>query len=763
MFGKSTNFNSKFQFDLSQFTNNIGNAPGITRPNFGSLPPNSSQTNGNVHHPARDPNDHNMQEGSTLNGSPFVFKPFQFHKPDSLSKSANGNLQSSNQNASPPRDEYTAFALNPVSSQAVVFKAAKLPKEIGSHHTADTTLTFRDWSKVYHGRIAFYVSTAKTFEKLHSSDSNAHNGSTKRTINGNAKHHKHDALYKYAPEYTTKLLDYQKQLNHDVRKETDAERKTVKAFVAIYHLCEFLFFSKEKEAPIAKEMVEWLNLTDKTALLKYDTQLIIHRPDPSGHPEFWEFVYKSILRGETQVATTLFGHAIKTVTATSIKAINELISILNAMPELYRNYSTTAESKYVKKRSKWLKDIETFGESLQQNKQNDPSGLTAHMLTLLKMIAGDRNIILEHSSNRHELIVAILLYTCPTTSRHDLPDVVRIADQKFPASTTDASEEACRAFMLGEIYEGIVACASEDWWLVAHLTDLFEMAELLESRSNLGLMVDVNDMELREYFILNYAQSLFSHSTLWEHALFYLNTCPTQGWNWMSELVLRVPPSNDATVSRLLKCCQRFQLHDQYKVICRVAAKRNVATKNFTKAVKYYQKANDTGSVVEISDQILDSYLDCGQLISSHDLLEIKGQNTTVGGSFNFLLLYSQFREHLSSGSNQQASQLLLQLFTLPSSRKDLWPILFIDALPLFQDNSTFNQEDTFQLLHYLEQLCVFSRGSPVFFNSIPRYIQRMRSDSVSATEQDLADMVDTFYETVRFGLTRMLAHEFLT
>lgn len=91
----------------------------------------------------------------------------------------------------------------------------------------------------------------------------------------------------------------------------------MKAFVAIYHLCELLFFSKEKEAPIAKEMVEWLNLTDKSetqrhiecmsiwrtsintyfvlslaALLKYDTQLIIHRPDPSGHPEFWEFVYK---------------------------------------------------------------------------------------------------------------------------------------------------------------------------------------------------------------------------------------------------------------------------------------------------------------------------------------------------------------------------------------------------------------------------------------------------------------------------------------
>jgi hypothetical protein len=90
--------------------------------------------------------------------------------------------------------------------------------------------------------------------------------------------------------------------------------------------------------------------------------------------------------------------------------------------------------------------------------------------------------------------------------------------------------------MLDEIYEGIVVCSSEDWWLVAHLTDLMEMADLLETRSNLGLMVDETDVELREYFVLNYAQSLFSHSSLWEYALFYLSTCPTQGRPWMSEV-----------------------------------------------------------------------------------------------------------------------------------------------------------------------------------------------------------------------------------
>jgi hypothetical protein len=236
------------------------------------------------------------------------------------------------------------------------------------------------------------------------------------------------------------------------------------------------------------------------------------------------------------VVTTLFGHAIKSIPAPSIKIINELISILNSMPELYNHYSTSAESKYVKKRSKWLKDIEHFKNTLQEPAHNDQIGLYSHTLDTLNLISGDRDTILKHSNNRNDAIVATLLYSCPSTARQELPDVVRFVDQTYPVQPSDTSAVACRAFMLGDIYEGIVACASEDWWLVAHLTDLMEMVDLLETRSNLGLMVDENDVELREYFILNYAQSLFSHASLWENALFYLSTCPTQGRPWMSEV-----------------------------------------------------------------------------------------------------------------------------------------------------------------------------------------------------------------------------------
>lgn len=129
MFGKSKNFNSKFQFDLSQFTNNIGSSPGITRPNFGSLPPNPTQANGNQQ-PRRDAHEANSLDASNVDGTQFIFKPFQFHTPDSHVKSSNGISQAASRNPSRFKETFTAAALNPVSSQAVVFNAAKLPKEI---------------------------------------------------------------------------------------------------------------------------------------------------------------------------------------------------------------------------------------------------------------------------------------------------------------------------------------------------------------------------------------------------------------------------------------------------------------------------------------------------------------------------------------------------------------------------------------------------------------------------------------------------------
>jgi hypothetical protein len=46
----------------------------------------------------------------------------------------------------------------------------------------------------------------------------------------------------------------------------DPERKIIRTFVAIWHLCEILYFHKDKEAPMGKEFVEWLNLTDKCKL-----------------------------------------------------------------------------------------------------------------------------------------------------------------------------------------------------------------------------------------------------------------------------------------------------------------------------------------------------------------------------------------------------------------------------------------------------------------------------------------------------------------
>lgn len=124
MFGKSKNFNSKFQFDLSQFTNNAGGVPELPQPNFGaSVPTKVNGTNG------RDTNPSNLD--ANLNGTTFKFEPFQF-KPPQSSFAAPAETNTRSQQPTKPSETFVAAALNPVSSQAIVFSAAKLPKEIVS-------------------------------------------------------------------------------------------------------------------------------------------------------------------------------------------------------------------------------------------------------------------------------------------------------------------------------------------------------------------------------------------------------------------------------------------------------------------------------------------------------------------------------------------------------------------------------------------------------------------------------------------------------
>jgi hypothetical protein len=118
MFGKSKNFNSKFQFDLSQFTSNAGGIPELPQPNFGtSLPAKVNDTNSN-----------NMN--ANLNGTTFKFEPFQFKAPQSSFAVPAEHRTTRAQQPSKPNETFVAAALNPVSSQAIVFNAAKLPKEI---------------------------------------------------------------------------------------------------------------------------------------------------------------------------------------------------------------------------------------------------------------------------------------------------------------------------------------------------------------------------------------------------------------------------------------------------------------------------------------------------------------------------------------------------------------------------------------------------------------------------------------------------------
>jgi nuclear pore complex protein Nup85 len=81
------------------------------------------------------------------------------------------------------------------------------------------------------------------------------------------------------------------------------------------------------------------------------------------------------------------------------------------------------------------------------------------------------------------------------------------------------------ATIQGDIIELIKLSSASfgNWWFVSHLTDLLYHLGVLESSQI------KHGAQQREFLLLEYASSLFNHSSLWQLGVEYFAYCPSQG------------------------------------------------------------------------------------------------------------------------------------------------------------------------------------------------------------------------------------------
>ncbi|KAL6078727.1 Nucleoporin nup85 [Balamuthia mandrillaris] len=547
-------------------------------------------------------------------------------------------------------------------------------------------------------------------------------------------------------------------------EEYRAQTKLFRICELIWHLCEILFLASAPGTVVTAQLVDWLQTqTHYSVLDEAKTQgnsleqtitAITSRSRPEDHPLYWELITKLLLRGQVQEVRQLL--ACHSQSAKGRKAAlragklgkkphdsaNSLFYVidvlLKSMPRLYPGDSV---SDFFPNWKRWQEDCSNLLER-RADIQSDP-----HFTTLFNILSGNHDVLVAHSDNWLELLVAELLYCDPTVKNIDLRYVTERCVKHF--SQSQPIDEILLHIVNSEIYKAITTCSKilGSWWFVAHLTDILSHAGQIES---LPLSIGT---DLREHFLLEYSQELLSHSdTLWRITLDYLSFCPTLGRQHMEQLLERQQPTSDRKVWKLLSVCSQYHLYEQARTIQIAMGLKKYREGQYGACVQWLLRAKASVLLAQVANKLVEDYYH-GKIATVEDMNYILDNAGVTGGpssaAFSDKLAFlNKYRELDACWKNNDfgsAVRLTLELLTTETAPRRFWMSLLRDIIPLLECSrlptattggedegsatatTLFSIEETHQLMRCLEEINLSHKRQEYVGNVSEMEIQQMR------------------------------------
>lgn len=325
---------------------------------------------------------------------------------------------------------------------------------------------------------------------------------------------------------------------------------------------------------------------------------------------------------------------------------------------------------------------------------------------LCKILLGDEAALLEHKelmSNWYHFLVTRLLYSHPTVKPTDLQFYAQSSMDLFLSgeSNPEALDIILMAAFEFDIHQVIKECsiAISNLWFVAHLTDLLDHCDLLQSH-NLYF-----GSKMREFLLLEYASGLFGHHSLWQLAVDYFDHCPELGRASLELHIERIPLSTEQKALKVLRICEQRQMTEQVRSICKILAMRALRNNRLGSALSWSIRAKDAAFATLVSDRFLRDYCERG-CFSDLDLIDNLGPAMMLSDRLTFLGKYREFHRVYGDKRFGDAASLLLSLMTSQIAPRSFWMTLLTDALPLLEQKQViFSAEQTYELMRCLEDL----------------------------------------------------------
>uniref|UniRef100_A0A8C6LZ52 Nuclear pore complex protein Nup85 n=1 Tax=Nothobranchius furzeri TaxID=105023 RepID=A0A8C6LZ52_NOTFU len=471
------------------------------------------------------------------------------------------------------------------------------------------------------------------------------------------------------------------------------------AIELIWNLCEVLFIDAAPAGSLLLHLLDWVRLHKSDVDEK--AKGVLQSDSPAEHRDYWDVVcvLSYVLQGRLEdTRKMLMKQAMLQPAAKSMYKLMD--SLLSKMP-FYNPGGTQTLTEFDVKWRNWHEEVDRY---LKDNS----FASNQHLEVICKILLGDEDVLLEHKellSTWYYFLITRLLYCHPTVKPTELHYYAQSSMMMFlDSGVPEPLDSILLAAFEFDIHQVIKDCsiALNNWWFVAHLTDLLDHCKLLQSH-NLHF-----GSNLREFLLLEYASGLFTHHSLWQCAVDYFDHCPEFGRVYLELQIERVPLDTERKALKVLRICEERQMSEQVRSICKIMAMRAVRNNRLGSALSWSIRAKDAAFATLISERFLQDYCAKGTF-SDLDLIDNLGSTMLLSDRLTFLGKYREFHKLYGEKCFSDAAKLLLSLMTAKIAPQSFWMTLLTDALPLLEQKEViFSAEQTYELMYCLEDSWTF-------------------------------------------------------
>lgn len=461
----------------------------------------------------------------------------------------------------------------------------------------------------------------------------------------------------------------------EVERE-DAAQMLHKLSIA-WHLCELIFIDMQQTGHFLQLLLNWIrwHFNEPNQLAKH---LMDTSATPHTHDQYWDLVFKFVLRGELMVARSfLMLHP--NVKSADFMLVCELLEQMPTFQSTANLFEFSNAWQLWSLRCRQAYDQYMFGEE-------------THLRPLVGLLSGDLREFKRHAhltESWYHFMIALLLFTDPAVKEHEYMLLAQECIKHYyrqpneQVTTFDQLLISAFAYDLMDVCKLAFEEFADDWWFVTHLIDL------LYNGGRLMSLQVVEAERFRDNLISEYAAPLMSHRSMWTAGVSYMHSLDASPASRAKlELYLqRIPLTNRRSAQQVLALADRFKLKSLQRNVCQVLARKAFNEHRYSESLLWAIRSEQQSLITHLADQFLRSYMQSGHF-PDVDLLNSLESLMLISDRLTFLAKYFEFRQLIKMNEHQSACELLVSLLASGIVPPFFRPVLVFDSIPLLQSRT---------------------------------------------------------------------------